>query len=43
MDFSRRWTPDLNDKIADLANRTVNRSYSEDDLAQDIRTRLQIA
>lgn len=34
---------DLNDKIADLANLTVNRSYSEDDLAQDIKTRLQIA
>lgn len=34
---------DLTDKIADLANLTVNRSYSEDDLAQDIKTRLQIA
>ena len=34
---------DLNDKIADLANLPVNRSYSEDDLAQDIKTRLQIA
>lgn len=34
--------PDLQDKIADLANCAVNRDYSEDDLAQDIRTRLQI-
>ncbi len=35
--------PDLYDKIADLADKPVNRSYSEDDLAQDIKTRLQIA
>ncbi len=35
--------PDLHDKIADLAGVTVNRSYSEDDLAEDIKTRLQIA
>jgi hypothetical protein len=35
--------PDLHDKIADLANHTVNRSYSEDSLAQDLKTRLQIA
>jgi hypothetical protein len=35
--------PDLCEKIADLANVPVNRSYSEDDLAQDIKTRLQIA
>ncbi len=35
--------PDLCEKIADLANVQVNRSYSEDDLAQDIKTRLQIA
>jgi hypothetical protein len=34
---------DIHDKIADLANLTVNRSYSEDDLARDIKTRLQIA
>jgi hypothetical protein len=34
---------DLNKKIADLANVTVNRDYSEDDLAQDIKARLQIA
>ena len=34
---------DLAEKIADLADRPVNRSYSEDDLAQDIKTRLQIA
>ena len=34
---------DLNDKIADLANHVIARSYSEDDLAQDIKTRLQIA
>ena len=33
---------DLSDKIADLANLPVNRNYSEDDLAQDIKTRLQI-
>ena len=35
--------PELCDKIADLANRTINRTYSEDDLAEDIKTRLQIA
>ena len=35
--------PDLHEKIADLADVTVNRSYSEDDLAQDIKMRLQIA
>ena len=35
--------PELYDKIADLANRTINRAYSEDDLAEDIKTRLQIA
>ena len=35
--------PALCDKIADLAMRAINRSYSEDDLADDIRTRLQIA
>ncbi|MGB8815428.1 MAG: hypothetical protein WCC57_19810 [Paracoccaceae bacterium] len=34
--------PELADKIADLANRVVNRSYSEDDLAKDIKTRLAI-
>jgi hypothetical protein len=34
--------PELYDKIADLANRTINRAYSEDDLAQDIKTRLQV-
>ena len=34
---------DLYQKIADLANVQVNRSYAEDDLAQDIKTRLQIA
>ena len=33
----------LNDKIADLADVTINRAYSEDDLARDIKTRLQIA
>ena len=33
---------DLAAKIADLAHRVVNRSYPEDDLAQDIKTRLQI-
>jgi hypothetical protein len=34
--------PAMHDKIADLANCTVNRDYSEDDLARDIKTRLQI-
>jgi hypothetical protein len=34
---------DIHAKIADLANLTVNRSYSEDDLAKDIKERLQIA
>jgi hypothetical protein len=34
---------DIHDKIADLADRTVDRSYSEDDLAKDIKQRLQIA
>lgn len=34
--------PVLYDKIADLANRAVNRTYSEDDLASDIKSRLQI-
>ena len=34
---------DLADKIADLANRAINRDYPEDALAEDIRTRLQIA
>ena len=33
----------LSDKIADLADLTINRSYSEDDLAEAIKTRLQIA
>jgi hypothetical protein len=31
------------EKIADLADLTINRSYSEDDLAEAIKTRLQIA
>ena len=35
--------PALAEKISDLANRSVNRGYSEDDLSQDIKTRLQIA
>ena len=34
---------DIADKIADLADLTVNRSYSEDDLATDIKHRLMIA
>jgi hypothetical protein len=34
---------DVEEKIADLANLTVNRSYSEDDLARDIKERLKIA
>ncbi len=33
---------ELYEKIADLADVTVNRDYCEDDLAQDIKTRLQI-
>jgi hypothetical protein len=33
---------DIHDRIADLANRTVDRSYSEDDLAKDIKERLHI-
>lgn len=33
----------LADKIADLAGRTIHRSYSEDDLAEDIKTRLEVA
>ena len=32
----------LYDQIADLADRVVNRSYSEDELAQDLKTRLNI-
>ena len=32
----------LADKIADLAGRTIHRNYSEDDLAADIRTRLEV-
>lgn len=31
------------ERIADLAGRTINRDYSEDDLAADIKKRLQIA
>lgn len=31
------------DKITDLADRTINRAYSEDDLAADLKTRLEIA
>ena len=34
---------ELADKIADLANRQISRGYSEADLADDIKTRLQIA
>ena len=34
---------DIEAKIADLANLTVNRSYPEDALARDIKDRLQIA
>lgn len=33
---------ELYDKIADLADRTINRAYSEDDLGQDIKTRLDL-
>lgn len=32
----------LYNQIADLADRVVNRSYSEDELAQDLKTRLNI-
>ncbi len=34
---------EMAEKLADLANLPVNRSYSEDDLAQDIKRRLHIA
>lgn len=34
---------DVADKIADLANRTINQDYPEDTLAEDIKARLQIA
>ena len=34
---------ELAEKIADLANRTINRAYAEDALACDIKARLQIA
>jgi hypothetical protein len=33
---------ELCDKLADLANRPISRGYSEDDLAEDIKARLQI-
>ena len=33
----------IGDKIADLDGLTIHRGYSEDDLASDIKTRLQIA
>lgn len=33
----------VGEKIADLADLAINRSYSEDDLAEAIKTRLQIA
>ena len=33
---------DIHDMIADLADITINRSYAEDDLSQDLRTRLSI-
>ncbi len=35
--------PELSEKIADLANLLINRAYSEEALAEDIKTRLQIA
>lgn len=35
--------PEIVEKIADLAQRTIHRSYSEDDLADDIKARLEIA
>ncbi|MGL5010453.1 MAG: hypothetical protein ACRC6I_11260 [Paracoccaceae bacterium] len=35
--------PDLLEKITDLAEVTVNRSYSEENLAEDIKMRLQIS
>ena len=33
---------DIHDKIADLANLTLDRSYREDDLAKDLKLRLHI-
>lgn len=33
---------DIHDKIADLADVTIDRSYAEDNLSQDIKTRLAI-
>lgn len=33
---------DVREKIADLAGRTVNRTYTEDDLATDLKERLNI-
>lgn len=35
--------PDMAAKIADLAQCRINRAYTEDDLADDIKTRLDIA
>lgn len=35
--------PEVAERIADLAGRAINRDYTEDDLAADIKTRLQIA
>lgn len=34
--------PEFQEKLADLAGRVVNRAFSEDDLAAEIRQRLQI-
>ncbi len=34
--------PEFQEKLADLADRVVNRAFSEDDLAAEIRQRLQI-
>jgi len=35
--------PEIADKISDLAQRTINRAYTEDQLADDIKARLEIA
>jgi hypothetical protein len=35
--------PEIADKIADLEQRSLNRAYTEDQLADDIKARLEIA
>lgn len=41
--FIASLAPELSEKIADLENLLINRAYSEEALAEDIKTRLQIA